>query len=623
MRVHNSTLTSLATLSLLAAGLCSSPAALAAAPEAPVSKAATAVTASSATLNGELNPGASATTGYDFTYNTNGSCTEAFTTEPGAEATGQGIAVSTPLTGLEGNTEYTFCVVATNSAAEATTGSPMTFKTLAAKPRVEPGSVLSLTPFASTVYAFVDPENQTTSCVFEYGTTALYGSSVPCEPATLEGSGAQFVTGAFAGLESETTYHYRVLATNATGETEDQDGEFTTLTAEPPTIDGAAVTALTSTEATIRAQLSPNFQETTYAVEYATNEALAGAITVVGEAPLPAENSGPFAYVELAGLQPRTTYYYRFVATNATGPTDSPVQSFTTLATPIATTGAAQNLTRTSATLSGTVDPAGASTVAHFVYIDQAGYEAALAESAANPYAKGGRTVDIGVPSDYAVHPLGPVQIGELRPSTVYHYALVASNSLGSGIGSDATFSTPAPAPPIATTGAAVGVTQLSAVLTGAVDTRGLQSTLQFEFGTSPYTGSLVPASVIAGSESGSTVGISTAFPNNLQPATTYYYRALATNADGTSYGTEQSFTTGSFPPVFTLSAGLAPLSYPSIAELNAREAREGKAATVSKPLTRAQKLAKALKACKRTRAKRKKAACVRSARKKYGPVKK
>jgi hypothetical protein len=625
MRASRSTLTAFVTLALLASGLVSaSTPALAVAPEAPLTQAATAVTGTTATFNGELNPGASATTGYEFTYNTNGSCTEGPVTESGVEATGQAIKVSTPVTGLEGSTEYTFCLVATNSEAETTSGAPLKFKTSAAAPVVALGGILGLTPITASVFEFLDAESQPTSCVYEYGTTTAYGSSVPCEPATLGGPGQQFVVAAFAGLEAGTTYHYRIVATNLTGETKGPDAELTTLPLEAPIVDGESVTGLSSTDAMLNAQVNPNYQETTYAFEYATNEALSGATTVSGTNALPPEFGDQPASADIGdGLQPHTTYYYRIVATNGTGPTQGPVEHFTTLAVPTVTTGETQSATRTTATLSSTVNPSGVPTTYHFAYIDQAAYEAAVAKSAANPYAEGGRTPETAVGSDSTQHGVGPLVVSELRPGVAYHYAVVATNSVGTVFGPDATFTTTPPTPPIASTGAAIAVTQLSAALTGTVDTRGLQSTLQFEFGASPYSGSLVPASVIAGSGSGSTLGISTFFPNNLQPATIYYYRAVATNADGTSYGTEQSFTTGSFPPAFTLSAGLAPLSNASIAELNAKEAREGKATTVSKAPTRAQMLAKALKACKKTRAKRKKAACVRSARKKYGPVKK
>src|ERR1700734_2100569 len=69
-------------------------------------------------------------------------------------------------------------------------------------PVVESGGTLSTTPPSASVYGFVNPEEQTSSCEVEFGTTTGYGSSVPCEPATLEGAEPQFVTGSLAGLEA-------------------------------------------------------------------------------------------------------------------------------------------------------------------------------------------------------------------------------------------------------------------------------------------------------------------------------------------------------------------------------------------------------------------------------------
>ena len=62
---------------------------------------------------------------------------------------------------------------------------------------------------------------------------------------------------------------------------------------------------------------------------------------------------------------------------------------------PLVTTGAAQNMTRTTATLAGTVNPEGVETTYRFAYISEAGYQAALAAHAANPYAEGEATAPL------------------------------------------------------------------------------------------------------------------------------------------------------------------------------------------------------------------------------------
>jgi len=632
----------LALFGALAGGLVFSGApALAALPEAPVTEPATGVTSSEATLNGELNPGSSATTGYEFSYNTNGTCTEGPTTEPGAEATGEHIKVSTPLTGLEARTPYTFCVVATHTEAEVTelaAGLPLTFETLASSPVVVSESFSGVTPFAATLEAQVNPENQaTTSCRVEYGLSTAYETgSAACEQPSISGSAEQLVSANVSGLEAATLYHYRVVVKNATGETKGEDGEFTTLTLAAPIVASESFSGLTSTDAKLEAKVNPNFQETSYHFEYstqATGEVLEGTVmSVEGAPPAPlltavfeveGQLAGP---VDLSGaLTPGTIYFYRVVAENETSknegkPVNGAVEHFTTLATPAVTTGAATEPTRTTAMVSGTVDPGGAATTVHFAYIEQAGYEAAVAQKAANPYAKGRITSEsASVGSDYTVHAVGPLLLSELHPGVTYHYALVATNSVGTTIDPiGAMFTSSAPTPPIAVTGEATGVSPNSATITGGVDTRELRTALQFEFGTTPGAGFLVPATVVPGAGSGSTVGISDAFNGSLQQGTTYYYRTVATNNDGTSYGAEKSFTTGSFPG---LPAGtpVQLIAWPPFVAA-ALAAAEPHAATNTggpKPLTKAQKLAKALKACGK-KPKKQRATCRRQAKRRY-----
>ncbi|HEY3828572.1 MAG TPA: fibronectin type III domain-containing protein [Solirubrobacteraceae bacterium] len=611
-----------AVLGVLVGGLIFSAApALAAPPEAPVTQAASPVVSTSATLHGELNPGASGTAGYYFSYGLGSTCEGATAEpEPGVELTGKGVKVSAPLTGLEGNSKYTFCLVATHfengAITEATPGNLLSFTTLAAKPTTEGGEPTSVTPFAASAFTFVNPQNETTTCEFQYGIAPAFNKSVPCEPPSLEGQEQLMVSVNFTGLTPASAYDYRVVAKNGTGTTTGAEGTFSTLAAEAPIVEGETISGVSASSAKLEAQINPNYQVTAYKLEYATNAAFTGATTVVGaSSPLPEGFGDQPVSFALSGLQPRTTYYLRVVATNGTGPTEGAVQSFTTLATPIVTTGAAQGSTRTAATVSGTVNPGGIATRAHFVYISQAGYEAAGGSSVADPYVGGGFTTGESVGSDYTVHSVGPLELSELAPGTMYHFALVASNAEGTTIGPDMTFTTLPPTPPTAVTGEAAGVTQVSAVLTGSVDTSGLQTVVSFEFGGTPALGSPQIAAVTPKSLSGTTEGISLTFASSLVPGTTYYYRAKASNSDGVSYGTVKSFTTPALPALPTFNTTLTTVLPP------APPLPTAEVATPKKKQTNAQKLAKALKACAK-KPKSKRAACQKQARKKY-PVKK
>jgi hypothetical protein len=71
----------------------------------------------------------------------------------------------------------------------------------------------------STLEGSVNPEGDDTHYYFEYGKTTSYGTSVPVQPGADAGSGESNtkVSETIGGLESEITYHYRLVAINATG----------------------------------------------------------------------------------------------------------------------------------------------------------------------------------------------------------------------------------------------------------------------------------------------------------------------------------------------------------------------------------------------------------------------
>ena len=99
----------------------------------------------------------------------------------------------------------------------------------------------------------------------------------------------------------------------------------------------------------------------------------------------------------------------------------------------------------------------------------------------------------------------------------------------------------------------------------------------------------------------------------NLSPGTTYHYRLVATNGGGTAYGADGTFTTAEYPlSIIQTAPVLGTFKLPSIAP-------------PSKPLTKAQKLSKALEACRKQdkKNKGKRQSCEKAAKQKYGPVKK
>jgi hypothetical protein len=97
-------------------------------------------------------------------------------------------------------------------------------------------------------------------------------------------------------------------------------------------------------------------------------------------------------------------------------------------AAPLVTTGGAAQVTISSATLTGTVNPRGLSTSYYFQYGTTTAYGSRTASTGAG---KGGAGV------------AAAAQISGLGSNTKYHYRLIAHNSDGTTAGNDRTFTTP------------------------------------------------------------------------------------------------------------------------------------------------------------------------------------
>ncbi len=111
------------------------------------------------------------------------------------------------------------------------TGSSVTAYQIAQNPptvATEPAT--SATQTTATLNASVNPNGGNVSeCNFEYGPTTSYGSSVACSSLPGSGETPVAVSASLQGLSANTTYHYRIAASNPGGTHYGSDEAFTTL----------------------------------------------------------------------------------------------------------------------------------------------------------------------------------------------------------------------------------------------------------------------------------------------------------------------------------------------------------------------------------------------------------
>ncbi len=204
----------------------------------------------------------------------------------------------------------------------------------ATEPAVSTGNATAITPTSATVNGTVNPEGQSTTYYFEYGTTTSYGSKTsPADAGS--GTADVKVSSSIESLTPNTTYHYRVVAANASGTTLGADVSFKTPKPPVPVVGGVHATNITQTSATVRGTVNPEGQATSYVFDYGTSTAY-GAQT-----PTASAGSGTIATVvspTIGGLAPNTTYHYRLAATSANGTTFSHDVAFRTAALPAGVT---------------------------------------------------------------------------------------------------------------------------------------------------------------------------------------------------------------------------------------------------------------------------------------------
>ena len=279
--------------------------------------------------------------------------------------------------------------------------------------------------FSATLNGSVDPHGLATTVSFQYGTTTSYGHTTAHQTQT--GSTYRNVTAHISSLSANTTYHFRIVASNSGGTRYGADRTFTTLSPTgPPVGITNPATLIASFSATLHGTLDPHGLTTTVHFQY-------GATTSYGlttAAQTKSGNTYQSVSANTSGLTASTTYHFRFVATNSAGTTYGPDHTFRTLSPtgpPAVLTNSATNVTSSSATLNGSVDPHALATNVHFQY----GTTTSYGSTTPNQTNTGNAYLNVSA------------NISGLSGGTTYHFRVVATNTAGTRYGADRTFTTP------------------------------------------------------------------------------------------------------------------------------------------------------------------------------------
>lgn len=198
--------------------------------------AATALTSSGATLNGKVSSnGARTTVTFDYGLTTAYGSTATAAQSPLAASSAPETAVSTAVTGLTCNTLYHYRVKGVNSLGTAN-GNDLTFTTSACLPTATTNAASNITSWVATLNGTVTSSAAEASTVtFEYGLTTSYGESITATQSPLAAGAANTaVSYHLEGLSCNTTFHYRVIATNSGGTAYGSDKSFTTAACSGP-----------------------------------------------------------------------------------------------------------------------------------------------------------------------------------------------------------------------------------------------------------------------------------------------------------------------------------------------------------------------------------------------------
>ncbi len=214
------------------------------------------------------------------------------------------------------------------------------------EPQVATAAPSGVVDTSATLNGTVNADgSQVTDCHFDWGPTLAYGNTAPCDQPVGSGAATVAVSTRLTGLTANSTYHYRLVATNAGGTSVGADQPFATPATGSSTPPSAPVVSpspplVTSpTSVAVAGLVNPRGVSTSAHFEYGLDPKYSGGGAVVYDQSTPDVQLGSSSNPQLlsqtlTGLVPDALYHVRLIATNGLGTTIGDDQTFTTEATP-------------------------------------------------------------------------------------------------------------------------------------------------------------------------------------------------------------------------------------------------------------------------------------------------
>ena len=489
---------------------------------------ATDVTSTSAMFHGTANPNGNNTDAYfEYSEECYWNCPAPLTVGQNVGSGTSPIALNIKVTGLTTGKRYYYRLRASNDGGKSYGDQKILFTP--SKPIVGTTEATEIGTHGAKLGGTVNPSGLDTMYYFEYGETASYGIK---KSQVYAGKGIDVKSVSLPLPNSFTPgklYHYRIAASNTLGFSYGEDKTFTTEKLVSPTATTGSATDITITTATLNGVVNPHNDQAMWHFEYRK----AGAEWKKTDNAGVAVESDWNITAQIWSLDPDTTYTYKLIAVNGAGTVTGEEKTFKTSALALATvvTGDVKNITKSSATLTGTINPHDTATSYWFWY----GTSMQSLYHTPGQIGLTGKT-DIPVSADLI----------SLAPNTTYYYRISANNIKGAVQGEDKTFKTSEiTQAPVATTGQSRDVAASSAIIGGTVNPNGTDTTYYFEYGVTTAYGSKAPLKPLSAGNGTSAVPVTTSLAG-LKANTVYNYRLVAVNSGGTSNGANMMFKTTS-----------------------------------------------------------------------------